>query len=448
MITTERHPTDPATARRRHRSPVQRPRVLAVGAVAAWLLLVLAGRRWALHLIDDGVKIVLFTPPVLGGYRSAVTWLLIAPAAFATLIIAVGPRAVERWRWSRLVVAASAAGLGWYIVLGLVDGLHGLTRGLYWKADYAEAVARAAAHPGAFLRGYVPDLASQPIALRGHPPGFVLLFAVMDRIGLGGEGWAAAITLLVGASAVAAVMITIRVVAGEEPARRSAPFLVLAPAAIWIATSTDALTMGTAAWVVALVTLAASRHDRVGDALAVGAGVMAAGTVLQSYGLVLLAVPIVVIAIGLRRARPLVIAAVVGFVLTALPAAVGFWWVDGLFATTDQYHSLDLDRPYVPFLLINLAAWGLALGPATAAGLARTTDRRVWLVVGGGVLAALTAGLSGLSNGEVERIWLPFTIWVLPAGAALWSSRRAARGWLALQAGTALVITSLIATNW
>ena len=60
---------------------------------------------------------------------------------------------------------------------------------------------------------------------------------------------------------------------------------------------------------------------------------------------------------------------------------------------------------------------------------------RLWLLVGGGLLAALAADVSGLSSGEVERIWLPFTIWVLPAGAALWTSRRARAGLAGLASG-------------
>ena len=35
-----------------------------------------------------------------------------------------------------------------------------------------------------------PISPTHPIALRGHPPGFVLLFGLMDRVGLGGAGWA------------------------------------------------------------------------------------------------------------------------------------------------------------------------------------------------------------------------------------------------------------------
>jgi hypothetical protein len=350
--------------------------------------------------------------------------------------------------WRAVVLLSTVAAVGWWLALALVDGVDGLSQGLLWDADYADAVVRASADPTGFLRSYAPDLASQPIALRGHPPGFVLLFGFLDWLGLTGPGWASLVTLAGGASAIAAVLITVRALADESVARQAAPFLALAPAAIWIATSTDALTMGTAAWVVALLVLAGQRRDVVGDVFAVGAGALASFVALQSYGLVLMAVPIVVFAVAQRRARPIVLAGSVGLALTLSLVLFGFSWFDGLFATMHEYHTLDLERPYGPFLVINLAAWALALGPATVAGLARTRDRRLLLVAGGGALAALVAGATGLSNGEVERIWLPFTIWVIPAGAALWTSRRVVRAWLAGQAAVAIAVTAYIGTLW
>lgn len=428
--------------------PNHRTWLLTFVAVAGWLIIVFAGRAWALRLMDQGLNIVLYTPPVLGGTRSQLPLALVVPIAVAVAIVLVLPRIVEQLHWNLVVAGSTAAALGWWVALALVDGSRGLSRGLYWQADYADAVSQAATGPGSFLQSYVAELGSYPIALRGHPPGFVLFFSLLDRLGLSGPGWAALAILLVGASGVAAVLVTVRTVAGELTARRAAPFVVLAPAAIWIATSTDALTMGTAAWLVALLVLAGSRHDRIGDVLALGAGLLAAFVALQSYGLVLIALPILLIAIAQRRVRPALISAAMAAIATLSLLFVGYSWFDGLFATMHEYHTLDLDRPYVPFLVINLAAWALALGPATAAGILRARDRRLWLLVGGGILAAVAANVSGLSNGEVERIWLPFTIWVLPAGAVLWTSRRVVRGWLALQAFTAISITALIATNW
>jgi hypothetical protein len=62
-------------------------------------------------------------------------------------------------------------------------------------------------------------------------------------------------------------------------------------------------------------------------------------------------------------------------------------------------------------------------------------------------LAAITvADLSGLSKAEVERIWLPFAVW-LPAGAALVPPGDL-RGWLVVQATTALLVNHLVLTGW
>ncbi|PSL54146.1 hypothetical protein B0I31_107201 [Saccharothrix carnea] len=57
-------------------------------------------------------------------------------------------------------------------------------------------------------------------------------------------------------------------------------------------------------------------------------------------------------------------------------------------------------------------------------------------------MAILAADLSGLSKAEVERIWLPFTVWLV----VLVPDRR--RTWPAAQAVTALAVNHLLLTNW
>ncbi len=148
----------------------------------------------------------------------------------------------------------------------------------------------------------------------------------------------------------------------------------------------------------------------------------------------------------------------------------GFWWPAGLLATRHQYAALRVSRPWWYFDVADLSAWALALGPALAVALvrlegwpgwpdrstipagARPANRRgagLALLVAGGVAAALVADLSALSEGEVERIWLPFTAWVLLAGASLAErGARSARGWLAVQAASAIVLVSLVTTQW
>ena len=61
-------------------------------------------------------------------------------------------------------------------------------------------------------------------------------------------------------------------------------------------------------------------------------------------------------------------------------------------------------------------------------------------------LAIAAADLSGLSKAEVERIWLPYAIWLLVATA--WLPARQHRVWLAGQALTALAVNHLLFSNW
>jgi methylthioxylose transferase len=63
------------------------------------------------------------------------------------------------------------------------------------------------------------------------------------------------------------------------------------------------------------------------------------------------------------------------------------------------------------------------------------------------MLAAIVlADLSMLSKAETERIWLPFTVWLTAAPALL--PTRSHRVWLVVNAGGALVLNSVILTNW
>jgi hypothetical protein len=64
------------------------------------------------------------------------------------------------------------------------------------------------------------------------------------------------------------------------------------------------------------------------------------------------------------------------------------------------------------------------------------------------VLAALAAvavaDLSGLSKAEVERIWLPFAVWLVVPCALL----PRPRAWLIAQAVLALAVNHLLLTVW
>jgi hypothetical protein len=60
--------------------------------------------------------------------------------------------------------------------------------------------------------------------------------------------------------------------------------------------------------------------------------------------------------------------------------------------------------------------------------------------------AILAADLSGLSKAEVERIWLPFAVWLTAGAAMLPTPTR--WFWLIVQAATALLVNHLLLTTW
>ena len=131
-----------------------------------------------------------------------------------------------------------------------------------------------------------------------------------------------------------------------------------------------------------------------------------------------------------RRWVPLLVGAVGAGVVALGFAAAGFWWFDGLEATRGFYEEgLARVRPYGYFVLAgNLGALAFAVGPATAGGLgtmiAHARRHPALLICAGAAVAVLAADLSGLSKGEVERIWLPFTPWLAVGSRGPPSTRR------------------------
>ena len=177
-------------------------------------------------------------------------------------------------------------------------------------------------------------------------------------------------------AAAVAALVALRNVAGEQIARRAAPFVVIAPAAIWH-TNADTLYAGVALCAVAFVVIATSSSGRRGDALAIAGGTLFGGALLLTYGVAALALPMVVLAVARHRLRILVVAGTATAATLALPALWGFSWVAGLQATKQQYDvNLATVRPYWYFVVANLAVFSLALGPAVIVGLAWLRDRR------------------------------------------------------------------------
>jgi hypothetical protein len=412
-------------------------------ALCLWAGLIGVAHLWGRAIVESRPATRIFVPPLVARFDPSPLLGALLPLAVAALVVAYGPRLATILGWRALLAVGFAAAALWAVSLSLTDGLEGLVRPLEFPNDYRQDIDLVAG-PGEFLSHFTERIDRYNQHVRAHPPGMVLLLWSMDRLGLRGAGWEAALVVLGGASVVPAVLVTLEEVSGETRARAAAPFLAMAPAAIWVASSADALFAGVGAWAVALLVLSTGRSGRAAAALAFGGGVAFGAAVLLSYGLALLAVPPLAVSIVRRRLLPLLLAGVGTLVVVVSFALAGFWWIDGLQATLGEYRaSVARIRPYSYFLLGNVAAFGVAVGPATAVALASLRHRGTWILVAGGLAMVAVADLAGLSKGEVERIWLPFAPWVMAA-----TSELSPRIWLTLNAAFALLVELALNTTW
>ncbi|MFF3487979.1 hypothetical protein ACFYXC_32545 [Streptomyces sp. NPDC002701] len=385
------------------------------------------------------------------------------PAAItvAVVVVTYGPRLAARLPWRPLLWTSWATGTAWTFSLALIDGPHrGITRRLTTRYEYLQVIDRFDDIPHT-LRDFTRHILigspeHWPAHVAGHPPGATLTFVLLDRIGLGGGAWAGVFVIVVGATTAAAVLVTVRTLTSEDLARRAAPFLVLAPAAVWTGTSADGYFAAVAAWAVAFLALAVTDHRP--RATGFAAGLLFGLTGYLSYGLTLFAVmAAAVLLLGFRRlpVLPYVLAG-----LAVVPAAftlAGFNWWEAYHLLVERYHQgAGGFRPYGYWVWANLACTVLVVGPATVAGLRRTgaslvrwcssgaAERRLGLLLCAALLMLLTADLSGMSKAETERIWLPFAMWLLAAGTFL----DRPRVWLTAQAALSLLLNHLLLTGW
>jgi methylthioxylose transferase len=398
--------------------------------------------------------------PPLHGLWEPKWW---GPGTLPAVLVAVlaarfGPGLAARLSWGRLLLTSYAVGLAWLLSLAFVDGSDGISRVLGGRYEYLDS-ARDVTDVSALLHGYVdripidaPD--AWPTHPAGHPPLALLFFVGLVKVGLGGDFAAGLVVTALAATTALAVLVTLRALGAEESARRAAPFLVLTPAAVFMAVSADALFAAVAAWGLACLALGArapSRGRLLGSSVLAGL-LLGVGT-MMSYGLPLVGVVALGVLLAARSWLPLPIAAGAALAVVLGFAAGGFAWWDAYPVLQDRYwDGIAADRPASYWLWGNLAAALVSGGPLLGAGLARTVahwrraDRVVVLLVAAAAACIVIADLSRMSKAEVERIWLPFVPWLTLSVALL--PERWRRWGLVLQLAWALLVQHLLYTTW
>ncbi len=367
----------------------------------------------------------------------------------------------ERLAWRWLLAAAFAAGLAWMLSLAFVDGAHGIGDILLTPYEYLRT-ARRVGDVHQLLQQFVGRIDTRsaplplwPVHVAGHPPGALLVFVGLDRLGLGGGFAAGMVVTAIAATTAVAVLVTVRALGAEAMARRAAPFLVFGPAAVWQAVSADAMFAAVAAWGLAALALAATRRSVV---LPIAGGLLLGAAVMLSYGLPLLGILAVTVLVLGRSWRSLPIAAAAALAVLVAFAALGFSYLDALPALRARYlQGVGGRRPATYWTWGSLAALAFSAGPLAGAGLAQLlgrartrlrdeSTRAVAALAAAGAASVLVADATQMSKAEVERIWLPFVPWILLGCALL--PERWRRGGLVLQVAVALAVEHLLQTGW
>jgi hypothetical protein len=435
-------------------------------AVGASIALVAVACAVGYALLNTGVPLNLQAPPLFSRVMPHLG--IGSPFAIGLGILGMlyAARISVSLPWRRLGPLALFTAIAWTSSLALVDGWQrGWAGRLSTDTEYLHDLPRIGGIHS-FLQGFTSHIldfqpGSWTTHVSSHPPGATLVFLVLDRIGLGGGGWAGAVVIAIGSSAGVAVCLTVRALGAPRAARRLLPFAVFFPGAVWVGVSADGLFAGVAAWGIALAVIGSRRGGRRGALTAVAGGLLLGYTAYLSYGLVLIGA-VVLTAVALSTHRRIWLAALVGAVMVAAAFTLGgFNWLQGEHLVKIRYYQgVASLRPYSYYVWANLAALTLSAGPAVAAGIRRAVpvalrarahriDRETLVPAALSLAAAaaiLVADLTGLSKAETERIWLPFGFWLIASLALL--PRRAAGYALALQIVIALLVNHLELTYW
>ncbi len=401
--------------------------------------------------------------PIFGVWGIHASWGTGPAILIAVAAVVWGPAVAQRLSWRMLTLGTWATACGWAFALAMIDGWQrGFAGRLTTRDEYLSQVPSITDIPAAVrtfsgrILDYQPN--SWVTHVSGHPPGALLTFVWLDRIGLHGGAWAGLLCLLAGSSAAAAVVIAVRALADEQTARRVAPFVAVASTAIWVAVSADGYFAGVAAWGIVLLAVAVHRGVRFPALVAAGAGLLLGWGVFLNYGLILMGLPALAVLVSatdyravLRALGPAALAAVAVAVTFAV---AGFYWFEGYTLVQQRYwQGIAKDRPFQYWSWANLASAVCAIGLGSVAGISGVLDMAAihrrsgfHLLLLAMLAAIVCADLSMLSKAEVERIWLPYTIWLTAAPALL--PVRSHRLWLALNAAGALLLNTVIVTNW
>ena len=429
-----------------------RERTDAVG----WALLAGGGLALTVLAVHLDARLGTASAPFLGRYDVRLgPGSLLAPIVAAGILLLTLRGAFDHWRWSMVQFFGYAGALAWALALALVDGLSGLTKALGSPESYLGDVRQIGDHPLGYIRHFATDPANHSVAARGHPPGPVLLLWLLDRAGITDHVTLGVLITALAALTVPLVLAGVRDACGETAARRYLPVLVLAPYAVWVAVSMDAVVALLGAAAVVAGVRASRRRERGWPSLAWAllSGVLIGIAALFSYSAPWLGLSVV--CVYFARRRPFLnVATGAGALLPVLAAQLaGFGWTDGLLAAEADYTTrIEPYRSALWWAVLSVVALMLAAGPALFASARKMRNTPAWPFLVGAGAAVVFSIAAGLARGGVEHAWLPFFPWLTVAAVApehpAGEPVRTPVLLVALGALSAVLIEAIVATPW
>ncbi|NRQ48814.1 hypothetical protein HQK15_03090 [Aeromicrobium sp. YC3-14] len=402
------------------------------------------------RLLDEDVRV--HWPPLHADWDPRIGVLTVPAVVLGLVLVLLLPRLARSAPWRAVLLTGFTATWLWIMALALTEGTDGLARVFERRQEYVyDAQSVGSIHT--MLQTFVDRIPFDApdnwyVHVAGHPPGALLYFVGIDRLGITDPFWIGVVCVTIASTAIVAVLLTLRTLGSEQLARSAMPWIVLAPSAVWMGVNGDAVFTAVAAWGLALLAVAAV-HRRVLPAI--GAGVLLGYCVYLSYGLVLLGILAVAVLIIARTWRPLPWALGGAGVVAALFTLGGFAWWEAYPVLRERYYAgIASERAYSYWVWGDIAAWTFTVGLAVWAAFpyaakAFRTNVLVQLAAAA-LLTIAVATLSGMSKAEVERIFLPFTIWVVTLPSLL--PGRWHRPLLLSQVVLALCAQQLLLTRW
>ncbi len=438
----------------RGRSLMRAFRRAGAADLVGWTLLAGAGIGLTALAVHGGVRLGTAGAPFLGSYRFQVSpYTLLAPAVAAVFLLTW--RWIRQLQWALLLLIAYAVAVAWALALALVDGAAGLTRSLLDPSNYAPDVAMVGNSPAHYIATYTQNVAGHSSAARGHPPGSVMVLWALERVGIRDQLTLAVFITALGTLTIPLVLYCVRSVCGEVTARRYAPVLVLAPYAIWVAVSMDAVVAMLGALVCAAGVFASARkrHGFLAAGWSLITGVLIGFAGMFSYDVVWLGLSVVLLYFARRRPF-LNIGTGIGALVPVLVAQhLGFGWLTGLAAANSDFVArIEPFRSAPWWAILSIVALILAAGPPLYASARKIRNTPAWPFLIGSTVAVLFSVFAGLARGGVEAAWLPFFPWLTVAAVApeTQGGDPPPMPWLLVIGGAivAVVIEAVLATPW